>query len=439
MSHLDEGTLHALLDGELELDEVREIQQHLGTCAACGARLQDVKQFLAEADRLVGALEVPAGKHAEAGSPTSQDLPPRRGPTHEAPPLREPPSWDEPPPVLLLPDQQEGEARRGSWTRRLRLVAMIVVIVIGGRMISNALRPGKPELQLPARSPASQSATPPAAVSPREMVRPETPAPVVANKQARPAAPTRSEARKPGAEPKALADQMATDSVASQIDSGDRFDSAAAAVAAAVAGEDTVPAGGGVVVAAAPEGDETAGRTAQETREEAGQTREDADLETRRAAAAALAELDRQRIRDRANAATAALPTARAETTLAADPPPPPRTPEQRAQIYLRIGLDEAVRQLGQPVHVIEGMSPQFIGLTQGRNVPGADAGRPVVRVVYVDVRGRMILLDQQRLRGGQAPSTGGGSLRWTLGDVLLYLHGEPGPEVLTNLQRRVR
>ena len=29
MSHLDEGTLHALLDGELELSEVSEIQMHL--------------------------------------------------------------------------------------------------------------------------------------------------------------------------------------------------------------------------------------------------------------------------------------------------------------------------------------------------------------------------------------------------------------------------
>ncbi len=56
MSHLDEGKLHALLDGELDLSEVSEIQVHLGTCAACGARLQEVKQFMSEADRLVGAL-----------------------------------------------------------------------------------------------------------------------------------------------------------------------------------------------------------------------------------------------------------------------------------------------------------------------------------------------------------------------------------------------
>ena len=43
MSHLDEGTLHALLDGELELNEVKEIQAHLGSCAACGSRLREVR------------------------------------------------------------------------------------------------------------------------------------------------------------------------------------------------------------------------------------------------------------------------------------------------------------------------------------------------------------------------------------------------------------
>jgi hypothetical protein len=106
--------------------------------------------------------------------------------------------------------------------------------------------------------------------------------------------------------------------------------------------------------------------------------------------------------------------------------------------VYLRIGLDEAVAQLGRPVHVIEALSPEFIGLTPGRLVTGADPNRPVVRVVYLE-RGRMIMLDQQRLRTGQAPGAAGGSLRWTQGDVMLYLHGEPSADVLRNLQRRVR
>src|SRR5215208_1124804 len=72
MSHLDEGTLHALLDGELDITEVSEVQTHLGTCAACGSRLQEVKQFLAESDRLVATLEIPA---AAAPQPPRQPSP----------------------------------------------------------------------------------------------------------------------------------------------------------------------------------------------------------------------------------------------------------------------------------------------------------------------------------------------------------------------------
>jgi hypothetical protein len=32
-----------------------------------------------------------------------------------------------------------------------------------------------------------------------------------------------------------------------------------------------------------------------------------------------------------------------------------------------------------------------------------------------------------------------GGNLRWTVGEVMLYLRGEPSPDVLRSLQRRVR
>jgi hypothetical protein len=307
-----------------------------------------------------------------------------------------------------------------------RLAAMIVVVVVGGRLISNVLRPGKPVLEITERNHATQGATPPAVVSQQEQTRPGTPPTAVASKQARSTPAPKPPAAKLAEEPKALADQAGVDSAPSQSDRTQPIDSTA------IASADTTLAAG-VVVAAVPAQTEASGRADE------GEGRRDADFETRRAASAALAELDRQRVRERANAATAALPPARTEVAAATDAPPPPRTLEQRAQIYLRIGLDEAVRQLGQPVHVIEAMTPEFIGLTQGRNVPGADAGRPVVRVVYVDSRGRMILLDQQRMRSGQAAGATSGSLRWTMGDVLLYLHGEPGPDVLTNLQRRVR
>ena len=121
------------------------------------------------------------------------------------------------------------------------------------------------------------------------------------------------------------------------------------------------------------------------------------------------------------------------------EPAPRPPTLEQRAQVYLRIGLDEAVKQLGGPVHVIEGMTPELIGLTRTQLIPGSGSARPVVRGVYVDARGRLILLDQQRVASGQAPSSPTGSLRWTIGDVMLYLRGEPSPDVLRSLQARVR
>lgn len=402
MSHLDEGTLHALLDGELDLAEVREIQTHLGICAACDSRLQDVKQFLAEADRLVGALETPTA----STRPRYEPAPP---PARPVPPPRELPPW-EPAPELLLPDSvQRFEGHR--WGRTFRWAAMILVVFGAGRLIQGALRPDKPTLVLTARD-AAPAATPPAIVSPTEAGSRES----ALAQEYHPAPVNRARSEKAAPERKVLAERPAP-----------------AAVSTA---DESVTTGTAI---------KDSGSALQDTQTLAVQGRfdtaaqrpsEDQDLATRQAAAAALEELDRERIRARANAATAALPPPRPEVPPAVEPAP--RTLEQRAQVYLRIGLDEAATQLGRPVHVIEAMTPEFIGLTPGRLVPGADPNRPVVRVVYLD-RGRMVLLDQQRLRTGQAPGAAAGNLRWALGDVMLYLHGEPGPDVLQNLQRRVR
>lgn len=408
MPHLDEGTLHALLDGELELAEVKEIQTHLGACAACGSRLQDVKEFLAEADRLVGALETPAGAPKSRREPAPPpDAPP-------ASPISKPwsePVWDSAP-ELLLPEDPEEAARRRRWRRGVRWAAIIAVVVGASQVVKSAFGPGEPDLLSERDMISTAPQTPPAIVSPEETVRPE---PTV-TKQTRPAPANRTRAPRPTPEPKVLVDQPAPDTSRDEPDQ-------------VVVDEDTTPS-------PAPEAVAAAGRPDSEPSDRPTPA---ADVATRQAAAAALEELDRERLRSRANAATAALPPPRSEPVPAAEAPPPPRTLEQKAQIYLRIGLDEAARQLGRPMHVIEAMSPEFVGLAQGRLVPGADPGRPVVRVVYRDTRGRMVLLDQQRLRTGQAPGAAGGNLRWTQGDVLLYLHGEPGSDVLRNLQRRVR
>ncbi|HEY7614740.1 MAG TPA: zf-HC2 domain-containing protein, partial [Gemmatimonadales bacterium] len=142
MSHLDEGTLHALLDGELDLHEVKEIQAHIGSCAACGTRLREVKEFHGESDRLVGLLELPTAPSrrtapAESepaqygGSPVDRRRTPRNVPRISG-------QVNEPPP-LLLPENPA--YRSGGLIRRMRWAALLLVTVGAGYMASQMRRP----------------------------------------------------------------------------------------------------------------------------------------------------------------------------------------------------------------------------------------------------------------------------------------------------------
>ena len=70
MSHLEEGLLHALLDGEIPSDELPPIQAHLAGCAECRARLDAERELLGAAAGLVELLEPPA----------AETIPPRRAP-----------------------------------------------------------------------------------------------------------------------------------------------------------------------------------------------------------------------------------------------------------------------------------------------------------------------------------------------------------------------
>jgi len=431
MSHLDEGTLHALLDGELEMSEMAEIQAHLGSCAACGSRLREVKQFLMEADRLVAEVQIDA--HGRV--PIEQS--PRRDRQAAEPPFREPPDPWEGAPVLLIPDNPDpGELGR-RWLKRLAWAASLLVIVGAGYIGLQVQRGGTapfltdaaPVASPPQAAPAPASNTLAAGLDSGRAAAPaEKPA-----KAAKPATPPPS---RTGAVQK-------TATVAP--------DSLARAKRNEVKAEDNV-GGRADKLARVSQGDESEQVEPGETESKDNVVRE---------AAQAMAELDRERVRQRAAAATAALDTAarrRAQTRQAANQPAPVtttaaqsaeppvtlipaiRTPEQRAQIYLRIGLDEASRQLGSPVHVIEGMSPIFMGLSQGRLSAGADTARPVVRVVYQDSQGLLIFLDQQRVRAGQpAGAVPAGEPAWTLGETRLYLHGEVGPDVLQRIRPRVR
>lgn len=79
MSHLDEGRLHALLDGELEGAERREVEAHLGSCAECRAALAEAKALFEEADALVAKVDLPPSTTTQArpvaGGATRRSIP----------------------------------------------------------------------------------------------------------------------------------------------------------------------------------------------------------------------------------------------------------------------------------------------------------------------------------------------------------------------------
>ena len=452
MSHLDEGTLHALLDGELETHEVAEIQAHLGSCSSCGLRLREVKEFYAEADRLIASVDVEttapvsAARLTPVPSGPQPDQVARREPTPRPQPAAAPSKWEpwnEPPPVLLVPDNESAAERRMQRMRRLGWAAILLVIVGAGAVEARKFLPVAGEDVAPASntktvvSQEEASARDAGALAPAPLAKADSSPAAASNRTlaTTPSAPPRQTKPAAAAPSKSLA-ANASRSARNE----DRKDSSASDEQATDSTNDTLTDQPVTDQAVDSEAD---GQALKAEAAGPGST----DLATvRQRAAEALADLDRERRLKQAAAATAALDASKRKAAARAAAPatvqpvaaPTPPTLEQRAQIYLRIGLDEASRQLGGPAHVIEGLSPLFMGLAQGTAVAGADATRPVVRVVYQDSQGRLILLDQQRLRAGQALPPPG-PLSWTIGGTVMWLNGEAGAEILRTYRSRVR
>src|SRR5438477_11836708 len=62
MNHLDEGTIHAWLDGALDATQARGVEAHLAQCAACSAAVTDARGLIAGTSRILTALDdVPGG------------------------------------------------------------------------------------------------------------------------------------------------------------------------------------------------------------------------------------------------------------------------------------------------------------------------------------------------------------------------------------------
>jgi hypothetical protein len=58
-SHLDDGTIHELLDGEIPSAQLPPLQAHLASCADCRARLESAREMVDFSDELVELLDDP--------------------------------------------------------------------------------------------------------------------------------------------------------------------------------------------------------------------------------------------------------------------------------------------------------------------------------------------------------------------------------------------
>jgi anti-sigma factor RsiW len=78
MNHLNEGEIHAWLDGAVDATQSREIEAHVAECPTCAAAVAEARGFIAASSRILTALdEVPAG------------VTPKRAPVRAPAPVRQ--------------------------------------------------------------------------------------------------------------------------------------------------------------------------------------------------------------------------------------------------------------------------------------------------------------------------------------------------------------
>lgn len=228
MSHADDGTLHAYLDGELSALERAGVETHLAGCAACRARLEEERDLIERAQGLLARVAPPAAS-----------LPPRRraGGAGMARPL---PRW-----VPLAWAASVLLALGGGWLARGRSPSGAAVLAPMAESLTLAL--GDAE--------QSRSATPAATVTPESSAA--APAPVIDGSTGavhgfRAPAPARQEdvavQGKVAAEERDRAAQVAAEPTAGAV--ADRL--AAAPESAGRIGENAITRGGAPTPAAAP-------------------------------------------------------------------------------------------------------------------------------------------------------------------------------------------
>lgn len=444
MPHLDDATIHTLLDRELDAAEQSAVDSHLAQCEQCAARVAEERSIISGAEELIASLDEQASgverPRAQSGAPH-----PESGERSEAGflhPSSEPKGKGAP--VVLVPERIGAELGRRRWP--LAAAALLVIAAGAGWLV---LRPSSPSaIESGAASLAFDS---------------------VSQAEADSISATIMHSAAAGAP-----DAGARTPVSAAGDSLLDGPAVAAREAEAPAALAPGPLPADLAVGVTSGGSSTADAEAARLRREAAEVAriESTAVAVRESLAASerardsLAQLAQRRAADSARQALAlrnaeeAARRDRAEVALESQPPPRPAArpaagaaapaanaaaTRERAQPTMRlgpIGLDEAADVLGGPVHAIDGMRYSSLSLVSPSNFPGSDQSRPVVRATYVGVDGSTIYLDQQRMLDGSGEGDTEEVFRasgWYIGNVKLRLTGDVTYDSLAVLVGKVR
>lgn len=417
MSHVDDGQLNALLDGELEPADVRAIEAHLASCALCAKRLEEAKQFLAEASSLLDVLEPPerlaarpeaaAPAAGAAFSPAAPAAPPIPGAERRVSKTAKEVAVDidgstQKSPAIqpIFPREVERRAadesakegpprRRVDWSQ-LAWAATVVLAVSVGYMV-NELQHARQVASLRSEGTTQERRAAPAGPRDSAAAGPAmhiTPGPARTQRPVtRPVAikPPTARGTKPP-RPGPAADAIPLERPGAAVSSGRNL------AGRELATQDRPNLAGGAGVTAVPptqapqpparQTPPTALGAAPGAPPAAGYV---AQPPTAGAPAAPIARLQPSARAEELGAVVRAAraDSARTEATLAT---------------FRRISLDQAARRLSGAIRLIDGRPWDHVEVGPGGLVPGADRTRDVVRVYYFDDRGRPLVLDQQRI-----------------------------------------
>ncbi|HEU4799971.1 MAG TPA: zf-HC2 domain-containing protein [Gemmatimonadales bacterium] len=456
MPHLDDATIHTLLDRELDTAEQQAVESHLAVCEQCAARVAEERSIVSGAEELIASLEGESSSGKWGAGSGEEEVRGEKGEVRREAggeavflhPSAEPKQKGSP--VVLVPERAGAGFGRRRWP--LAAAALLLVTAGAGWLV---FRPKEPT----------------AVAVGAESLGPDTVSDAEAD------AMSAAIMNDPAGVPTAGAtypDTMPPDT-SLQVASAPPPAAARAAVDTPATQESTrslpIDLAVGITSGSSSTADAQQARLRAEAAEAA--RAESTTLAIRESLLAAsrardsLAQLARRRADDSARQARALREAERrdvAEVALEAPPQeaPPPRPvarPTAGAAAVLRdevttreriapaqrlgpIGLDEAADMLGQPVHVIDGLRFNSVSLVPASTFPGSDQSRPVVRVTYLGVDGATIYLDQQRALDGSGEGDTEEVFRasgWYIGNVRLRLTGDVTYDSLAVLVGKVR